>query len=499
VSVPGKPEPSRNFAEPLLLGLALLSFVALARYHWQHVADDAFIAFRYARNLVAGQGPVWNPSEAVEGYSSPLWLGVLALGQALGAPLPAWAGAAGLVCLALALFFVHRACLALSRNRVAAALACLASALIYPLAYWAEAGLETALVAALMTGAVWALIKGSSRWAVVAALLGIARPEGLLLVPALALAAMIASGRGALRPRLLAVALVPMLGWLLFRRIYYHDWFPNPYYAKATGALLQRIESGLLYSTWAILCGLATAAAVWLAGALDRKTGAALAFVGAGVAVVIVEGGDWMWHARLLAPLLPALVVLAVGAVVKAPSPRRWIALGACALSWSAFAPKAQVAIDAYAGGRMPSSSFQEGTLAETSATAAAFIAGHYPKDAVVAVNHAGALPYALPNPAIDMTGLCDWHIAHEREGSVHQKFDAAYVLARKPKLVVLNSATKPGTDGDWYHKGYWEGETALVNQPGWAELYRPVEVFWAWRWFADVPRYLVLFERVEK
>jgi arabinofuranosyltransferase len=491
-----KPEQSRNFAEPLFLGLALLSLVALARYHWQHVADDAFIAFRYARNAVAGQGLVWNPGEAVEGYSSPLWLGVLALGQALGAPLPAWAGGCGLVCLALALFFVHRSCLVLSESRVAAAAACLASALIYPLAYWAEAGLETALVAVLMTGAVWSLLRGSPGWAVFAALLGIARPEGLLLVPALAGAAALASGQGALRPRQLALAFLPMLGWLLFRRIYYHDWFPNPYYAKATGALLQRIEAGLLYSTWALILGLVTVAATWLAGALDRKTGAALAFLAAGVVAVIVEGGDWMWHARLLAPLLPALVVLAAAAVAKASSPRRWSALVTCILSWSAFAPRASVAIDALSGGRMPSSLFQEGTLAEVSESAAAFIASRYPNDALVAVNHAGALPYALPNPAIDMTGLCDWHIAHEREGGVHHKFDAAYVLARKPALVVLNSATKPGTDGTWYHKGYWEGETALVNQPEWADLYRPVDVCWPWRSFADVPRYLLLYER---
>jgi hypothetical protein len=288
-----------------------------------------------------------------------------------------------------------------------------------------------------------------------------------------------------------------MLGWLLFRRIYYHDWFPNPYYAKATGALLQRSEAGLLYSTWATIFALVTVAAVWLAGALNRKTGAALAFVGAGVAVVIVEGGDWMWHARLLAPLVPALVALAAGAIATATSSRRWIALVACVLSWSAFAPKATVAIDALAGRRMPSSSFQEGTLAEASATAAGFIASHYPKDALVAVNHAGALPYGLPNPAIDMTGLCDRHIARAREGGVHQKFDAAYLLARKPALVVLNSATKPGTDGTWYHKGYWEGETALVNQPEWTRLYRPVDVFWQWHLSADAPRYILLYERL--
>lgn len=493
-----RPDGRPHLVESLLLGLAVLVFVALARYHWQHVADDAFIAFRYVRNVLAGQGPVWNPGEAVEGFSSPLWLGLLVLGGAVGLPLPAWAGGLGLLFTALSLFFVHRSTFALSQSRIAAALACVAAALIYPISYWAGAGLETALFTAVVTAAVLALLGGSPRrCALVAACLGVARPEGPLLVPALMGAAVLVHGRVVMRPRQVALAFLPMLVWFLFRQVFYRDWFPNPYYAKATGALLQRLEAGLLYSLWAVAFGLVTAAGAWLAGALDRKTRAALAFVGFAVVVVIVEGGDWMWHSRLLAPLLPALVAIAAGSVARSREQRRWVALLACVLAWSAFAPKASLVADALAGGRLPSSSFQEGTLAQASATAARFIADHYPKNAVVAVNHAGALPYALPNPAIDMTGLCDWHIAHEREGGVHHKFDAAYVMARRPALVVLNSATKPGTNGVWYHPGYWEGETALVNQPKWGELYRPVDAFWEWHWVADVPRYLVLFERV--
>ena len=93
------------------------------------------------------------------------------------------------------------------------------------------------------------------------------------------------------------------------------------------------------------------------------------------------------------------------------------------------------------------------------------------------------------------MTGLVDPHIAHESTGGLHQKFDAAYVLSRKPALVVLNTTTRPGTQGTWYHPGYWPGETALVAEPGWA-AYRPVGTFWEWQWAGSGPRYIVLFER---
>jgi arabinofuranosyltransferase len=41
--------------------------------------DDAYITFRYARNLLQGNGPVFNPGQAVLGTTTPLYMGVLAL------------------------------------------------------------------------------------------------------------------------------------------------------------------------------------------------------------------------------------------------------------------------------------------------------------------------------------------------------------------------------------------------------------------------------------
>ena len=37
------------------------------------VQDDAFITYRYARNLARGEGLVFNPGERVEGYTNFLW------------------------------------------------------------------------------------------------------------------------------------------------------------------------------------------------------------------------------------------------------------------------------------------------------------------------------------------------------------------------------------------------------------------------------------------
>jgi len=61
-------------AVPTLLGiLAALNFVK----------DDAYISFRYAHNLVTGDGLVFNPGEYVEGFTNFLWVFVIAPFEAL--------------------------------------------------------------------------------------------------------------------------------------------------------------------------------------------------------------------------------------------------------------------------------------------------------------------------------------------------------------------------------------------------------------------------------
>ena len=487
-----------RLAEQVLLGLAGLCFVVLTRYHWQQICDDAFITFRYVNNLAAGVGPVWNRGEHVEGYSSPLWLGILVVGRMVGAALPAFAGALGIACAALCLVFVHRLVFDLVQSRVAAAAACAAASLVYPLYFWAPSGLETTLFAALVIFAAWSLIVPSGwRWSLAVALLGVARPEGPFLVCALVVLTRLAHGRGAVRPGFLALGLAPALAWFLFRRGYYGDWLPNTYYAKATGPLLWRVESGILYASWALGLFLATALAVWLAGIADRKVRCALAFLSLVLAAVVVAGGDWMWHGRMLLPVVPALVALAAAGIARAPRSRRLVLALACALAGSGFLTGVTLLADAFAGRRLPQTAYQEGTMVRAELAVAQFVAGRYPADALVAVNHAGALPYALPNPALDMTGLVDRHIARKVAGGLHQKFDAAYVLSRKPRVVVLNTRTRPGTVDEWYHPGYWLGETALVAQPEFAAAYRPVEIFWEWHWQPVADNFIVLFERI--
>ena len=60
----------------LVGGLALTSVILAGAWclliNAEFFHDDTYIALRYVRNWLGGEGLTWNPGERVEGYSSPI-------------------------------------------------------------------------------------------------------------------------------------------------------------------------------------------------------------------------------------------------------------------------------------------------------------------------------------------------------------------------------------------------------------------------------------------
>ena len=59
---------------------------------WQRrwIADDGLIVLRTVRNLLAGNGPVFNAGERVESNTSAAWTYLVYLGSVVGGPLRDW-------------------------------------------------------------------------------------------------------------------------------------------------------------------------------------------------------------------------------------------------------------------------------------------------------------------------------------------------------------------------------------------------------------------------
>ena len=228
--------------------LALLAY--LASVSW-FLTDDAFISFRYVRNLLEGHGLVFNPGERVEGYSNFLWvLELAAVWWALGvapedaAPWLSVAFTAGTVG-ALA-WWVYR--LPSLRNRglvgwMALGLVCSSATF----AVWTSGGaLETRQFTFFIVLTVVCLSLYRDRraglLAVSLSLAGAAltRPEGPLIAVCcfgwFFVQRMADTKRMRVGWRELAYLAAPFVilvaAHFLYRYAYYGEWLPNTYYAK---------------------------------------------------------------------------------------------------------------------------------------------------------------------------------------------------------------------------------------------------------------------------
>lgn len=267
-ALPVLPPLSRRSILYALLFLPWLALLAwLVSLSW-FLTDDAFISFRYARNLLDGYGMVFNPGERVEGYTNFLWVLELAALWGLFGWRPEYA-APGLsvVCtaatLALLLYWIARMP-GLRRRALTAWLALGLVSSSATFAVWTSAGgLETRQFTMFIVAAVVCLaVHRSSPWGLLAASFSLAgaaltRPEGLLIaavcfswfigqrmldaLPSLDRRGIAAAGivwrliKG-LDWREIAYLVAPfallIASHFLFRYAYYGEWLPNTYYAK---------------------------------------------------------------------------------------------------------------------------------------------------------------------------------------------------------------------------------------------------------------------------
>lgn len=311
-----------------LLAALLLLLVHVRVYAF--LTDDAFIAFRYARNLLHGHGLVFNPGlERVEGYSDFLWVVLLAGFSACGVPIEAAANAvsvAATVALwALVVWFCGRRRPPAGREWLllfpAAALAVSRS-----FAVWATSGLETRLFELLAVAGVFRLaieVEEQPRRRAVApwlfALASLARPDGLLVSACAAGVALLAvARRGAHALGRFAAGWIPFVvlvgAHFAFRLAYYGSWLPNTYYAKVGGHTWW--DAGLRYLA---AFALEYAALLWVP------------LIGAAI-VVSLRRRDVLLPALVGVVVLPhALYVAAIGG--DHFEYRRWISTCPCSSS----------------------------------------------------------------------------------------------------------------------------------------------------------------------
>jgi arabinofuranosyltransferase len=442
--------------------------------------DDAFISFRYARNLANGLGLVFNAGERVEGYTNFLWTLLLAASYKLGTDIVLASQALALLAAVGTLFL-----LALLGKHVFAdrdqpflwiAIPVVLFAAFGSQARYVVSGMETLLFTFLVTLAIYAfLYHGPSFLGGVAfALAAMTRPEGVMYF-ALAAGYAIVAPRlaGEQRPRLkgigsLVAGFLLLYGsYFLWRTGYYGYLLPNTFYAKASGFQWLRLQRGWqillqVVSSSSLLPVLIPAVFALFPLRRDRPWPFFALMVGATIVYFCFVGGDFVvWFGpRFLMPILPVLLLLAaeglrrLSGVRFVPGRQRrtvqlalavFLFVNAVWASWpTAFLSKGVVSgllqkgASILAGYPLGAFSVQMQGWAEMGK----WIAANTPPEATIATDAAGLVPFYSQRTTIDMFGLTDLHIAHlplplTADSIVaHEKYDPGYVLERGPDYI---------------------------------------------------------------
>lgn len=479
----------------LVLALALLG-VGIACDAWPWVVDDAFISLRYSRRLLDGHGLTWTDGEAVEGYSNLAWVLLCAGLGWLGIDLVLAARLLGIGCTVATLLVLLRS--RLLPDSLAARLCAPVMAALATTAVWAVGGLEAPLlmltIALAMAGIDGAVRRTDGRWR--RSLLGAGaalavgcwtRPDAPLwtaLAATLLFAARPIAAAGRLRP-VLWLATLPIaavLAQLAFRLAYYGDWMSNTARAKLTSSEAAR-GLGIDYVTSAAVAMRAMLLPCLLGAVavlLRRRFVLLFAAVGSGAwwLYILSVGGDAFPRGRLLLPSLAPLTVLAAHGVheLARRGPRAAWAAVAVALGMIGLARYDAAHPD---GPRQRLSDWEWLGYGTGEWLGRAFAA----ERPLLAVDAAGAVPFASQLPCLDMLGLCDRTIASSVPPpgtpfvTGHHRANGAYVLSRRPDLVMFG--VPPGTpQPQWLGGRQLEAEQefrddyrALLFQTGTMEL----------------------------
>ena len=327
-----------SWAGYMLLALALVVIVVAQSGFWGFVQDDSFITLRYSRNLVEGNGIVFNPGERVEGYTNFLWMIIGALFIFLGLPAMKALIIFGALCgLALVVFMPFlSAALRQERHLTWDSLSALFLAASTTLALWSVSGLEQAFFALCgWLGFYFVLLKKPWPACAFFSVTLLTRPEGALFpaFSAFYLFILFLTGeqegetveglperetwRIFVKP-LFCLATV-FLAYHCWRFWYFGDHLPNTYYVKGGGGWTN-VKFGWLnikklwnFNSNGFFIALAPLALIPRKG--RAATLSLVIFLGAYLLYQIKIGGDILPMYRLHLTILPAQMLLACRAI----------------------------------------------------------------------------------------------------------------------------------------------------------------------------------------
>jgi len=455
-----------------ILGLALASRL----WYGSFIIDDAYITFRYARNLAEGLGLVYNPDgQRVLGTTTPLFTLLLALFNLSGLSLEG-------VSLWLSIFSDWATIgllYGLGRRLNAPGIGLMAGMLV---ALWpdylnyAVSGMETSLYTALLLGSLYLYVRRSySLSGLLLALLVLTRPDGLLMVIAL-------FGHYLLRERRLpwhmALAFAPLpLLWAAFATFYFGSPVSQSLVSKAAGVDATPAESFLQLLIFLNQSSKPILTVLAALGIFTILRGQAYKFLRLPLAwwllycVAFISQGAFHLFPWYYIPLLPFYFMFAATGLIGLSKPLaqfvqtgrgRLLARGGVGI----LAGLAIYGLFALVGNNKTELAESQSGREVLYREVASRLRPQLGPNEQIATKEIGTIGYFCRCQIYDLAGLVTPEVLKQPELTLLQKTRPAFILT-------YNNLLKPATlESEWLHQNYEKAEVHPVQICGQQEFY---------------------------
>lgn len=456
------------------LGAMTLVGLALLMGHWGF--DDPYITYRYAHNLLAGRGFVYNVGQRILSTTTPFYAALLAAGGLLWPDLPALSNLLSALALVLAAALLGTWAWKRGQQSVGMVLSLLL--VFWPLLLMTF-GTEMCLYLLALLAAFYAYDRSYLPGAAGAlALAAMVRPDGVLAALALAVYHLLLRKPIPWRPVMLYVGLVA--AWYAGLWLYFGSPIPVSLAAKQQQgqmAISTRFAAGFV----TMVRDYGRQPLYWLHGAL--------ALLGLGCAVT--RSRHWtpllLWTVLYFlaytalgvsryfwyyAPLVPAFVILVaegsgalIRRLVRTNLPRPLV-LGAVGLLL--------IALLAPLGQGVTLAAWRPDPRLEVYRQIGQWLASHTPPTASVGSLEVGIIGYYAGRPIVDFAGLIQPEVAdHLTPAGTYQDSAIWAIQAYRPDYVVLRRDAFSGMAGsEWFQRAYLPIRDFANRQQLWLTVY---------------------------
>jgi hypothetical protein len=442
--------------------------------------DDAYISFRYGKNLMNGSGLVYNDGEYVEGYTNFLWTVITAPFTAIKTiDISIFALIIGLILSILNIFILTH----LSRqfSNIFSGMPqyiILLPAIFYVLddsiAFWAIGGMEFPMYTMFILASAYFYFRINSHrrnslyMVLFLILCTLTRPEGnMIFAVSILHFFLFRHSISDFRKKFLEVILI-YSGFALiyygFKYFYYGQVIPNTFYAKGVIDISMNLLLGFKYL--ALCIGTRLYLFIFILfipfkkAFKDFKQSYLVLFSFVYVLYLLYVGGDWMFANRFFVPIIPFLYVLSTIGIVSAVIKFKHISAAGSELSNRVLKFTTVCVSVLLFSITLVLLEYNQLIIKDENynyelqwSKFGQWLKMNVPPDTKIAVGPAGKIPYYSELYTIDMWGLNNAYIAKtdsKRLQAGHKKYDFEYVLSFNPEFIIGYAGF---TDDDMPHR----------------------------------------------